>query len=56
MDVESPKKLQKDYTTSIALVSSNIKDCTTLFIPLKRDMRIQRYEILLVSEKKNEYF
>lgn len=25
MDVASPKKLQKDYTTPIALVSSNIK-------------------------------
>ena len=56
MDVESPKKSQKDYTTSIALVSSNIKDCTTLFIPLKRDMRVQRYEILLVSEKKTDLF
>ena len=56
MDVESLKKTQKDYTTPIALVSSNIKDCTTLFIPLKRDMRVQRYEIILVYEKKNKLF
>ena len=56
MDVESPKKSQKDYTTSIALVSSNIKDCTIFFIPLKRDMRVQRYEIFLVLEKKNDLF
>lgn len=54
MDVESPKKLQKDYTTPIALVSSNIKDCTISFIPLKRDIRLQRYEIFLVLEKKNK--
>ena len=56
MDVASPKKTQKDYTTPIALVSSNIKDCTTTFIPLKRDMRVQRYEIFMVFEKKNDLF
>lgn len=56
MDVESPKKSQKDYTTSIALVSSNIKNCTISFIPLKRDMRVQRYEIFLVLEKKTDLF
>lgn len=56
MNMESPKKSQKDYTTPIALVSSNIKDCTTLFIPLKRDMRVQRYEIFLVFEKKTDLF
>jgi hypothetical protein len=35
MDVASPKNIQKDYTTPIALVSSNIKNCTTAFIPLR---------------------
>ena len=56
MNVESPKKLQKDYTTSIALISSNIKDCTTSFIPLKRDIRLQRYDFFLFLKRKTSNF
>ncbi len=56
MNVESPKKSQKDYTTSIALVSSNIKDCTISFIPLKRDIRLQRYDFFLFLKRKTSNF
>lgn len=56
MNMESPKKSQKDYTTSIALVSSNIKDCTTTFIPLKRDIRLQRYDFFLFLKRKTSNF